>query len=320
MLWLCLVLSCSRSRDEATRLPEDEGHDARADACVGAICQGVCVDLSRSPEHCGACGRACPSGAGCAGSICTTATGWHASARQAIGDAVACVPSRRFAVRCPAEHEVGGTVWGTDVYTDDSSVCQAAVHAGVIATGVGGDVVVEVRPGRREYRGSVRSGVTSNDYGEWRCSFVVVSDRCAAGSTRCGTTCIDLATDLANCGVCGRACGYDETCRAGTCVRGLDADWTTNATRWACLPGKTHVVRCPPIPKSTPYGTVYGSGPYTNDSSICTAALHAGKILASAGGEVTVEMRPGKTAYPSSTAHGITTTPWGAWTCSYSFR
>lgn len=33
-------------------------------------------------------------------------------------------------VRCPADCGRGGTVWGTDVYTDDSAICPAAIHAG----------------------------------------------------------------------------------------------------------------------------------------------------------------------------------------------
>ncbi|WP_346729629.1 LCCL domain-containing protein [Corallococcus exiguus] len=38
-------------------------------------------------------------------------------------------------------------MWGTDLYTDDSSVCVAAVHAGAITT-AGGTVVVTISRGR----------------------------------------------------------------------------------------------------------------------------------------------------------------------------
>ena len=65
------------------------------------------------------------------------------------------------------------TVWGTDVYTDDSSICTAAVHAGKITKAAGGTVTIEMRPAQDEYLGTTRNGVTSLDYGEWGGSFIV---------------------------------------------------------------------------------------------------------------------------------------------------
>lgn len=67
---------------------------------------------------------------------------------------------------------VAANVWGTDVYTDDSSVCTAAVHAGLITLESGGTVTIEIRPGEDSYDGSERNGVTSIDYGSWGGSFV----------------------------------------------------------------------------------------------------------------------------------------------------
>lgn len=64
--------------------------------------------------------------------------------------------------------------WGTDVYTDDSSVCTAGVHTGRITLQSGGPVVIEVRPGQRAYPGSTRNGVQSYEYGEYVGSFVVL--------------------------------------------------------------------------------------------------------------------------------------------------
>lgn len=63
------------------------------------------------------------------------------------------------------------TVWGTDLYTDDSSVCTAGVHAGRLTLG-GGSVTIELRPGASGYVGSARNGVTSSNYGSWSGSFV----------------------------------------------------------------------------------------------------------------------------------------------------
>ncbi|MBI5515137.1 MAG: hypothetical protein HY909_15275 [Deltaproteobacteria bacterium] len=82
----------------------------------------------------------------------------------------------RVVYNCPA----GGsphTVWGSGPYTDDSSVCSAAVHAGVISAAEGGEVTMELRPGRDRYQGTARNGVESRPYGAWPGSFVVLSQR-----------------------------------------------------------------------------------------------------------------------------------------------
>jgi outer membrane protein OmpA-like peptidoglycan-associated protein len=71
---------------------------------------------------------------------------------------------------CPASARTPGEVWGSLVYTTDSSLCAAALHAGAIDRR-GGEVTVIPMPGRRAYRGSARNGVTSSAYGEWPSSF-----------------------------------------------------------------------------------------------------------------------------------------------------
>lgn len=78
---------------------------------------------------------------------------------------------RRIAVTC-APGGTFGSVWGSDPYTDDSSICTAAVHAGLITQADGGRVVVEVRPGEPTYTGTEANGVTSSDYGSWGGSFI----------------------------------------------------------------------------------------------------------------------------------------------------
>jgi hypothetical protein len=78
----------------------------------------------------------------------------------------------RVAFDCPP-NETGAThtVWGTDTYTDDTSVCMAAVHAGLITPEEGGRVVIEIAPGEESYTGSEANGVTSLDYGAWDGSY-----------------------------------------------------------------------------------------------------------------------------------------------------
>lgn len=64
-----------------------------------------------------------------------------------------------------------GTVWGTDIYTDDSSVAAAAVHAGVVAVGETKTVTISVLPGQASYTASTRRGVTTRTWGSWSGSF-----------------------------------------------------------------------------------------------------------------------------------------------------
>jgi hypothetical protein len=69
-----------------------------------------------------------------------------------------------FTCRCSAEATQGGGAYGTDVYTDDSSMCRAAFHAGKIPLN-GGTITVLRGAGRALYVGSTRNGVQSFDYG-----------------------------------------------------------------------------------------------------------------------------------------------------------
>jgi hypothetical protein len=71
---------------------------------------------------------------------------------------------------CTPESTSGGAVWGTDVYTDDSIICRAAVHAGVIGSG-GGSVRIRAQPGMQSYAGTLRNGVESTRYDSWHGSF-----------------------------------------------------------------------------------------------------------------------------------------------------
>lgn len=79
---------------------------------------------------------------------------------------------QRFTFRC-APGGSAGAVWGTDVYTDDSSVCTAAVHAGRITFAEGGVVTFEISAGMAAYTPSARNGVSSGSYETWEGSFII---------------------------------------------------------------------------------------------------------------------------------------------------
>ncbi len=74
---------------------------------------------------------------------------------------------------CPPLCGTIGTVWGTDIYSDDSAVCQAAIHAGAITSADGGTFLLRIHDGQQSYTGSMRNGVTTSDWGAWQRSFSV---------------------------------------------------------------------------------------------------------------------------------------------------
>lgn len=73
---------------------------------------------------------------------------------------------------CPARGEAG-SVYGADLFTDDSPVCEAGRFAGRIDA-TGGVVIIEIRPGASQYSAGTRNGVTANAYSAYEGSFIVL--------------------------------------------------------------------------------------------------------------------------------------------------
>jgi hypothetical protein len=77
-----------------------------------------------------------------------------------------------------------GSVWGDGVYTDDSALAAAVVHAGALAAGETGVVLVEILAGQESYGAAERNGVISNSYGAWQGSFRVLGAVSEGGKTK----------------------------------------------------------------------------------------------------------------------------------------
>ena len=86
----------------------------------------------------------------------------------------------------------------------------------------------------------------------------------------------------------------------------------------ACGQLETMAVSTCSCPADGPVGSVWGTGPYTADSDICTAARHAG-VVGPEGGEVTVRRVAGQASYAGGTANGVTTSDWGSFDASFTF-
>jgi hypothetical protein len=60
--------------------------------------------------------------------------------------------------------EISGDVWGSDSYTDNSTIRKAAVHAGVVQNGEKKTIYMEMLPGQQSYTGTTQNSVTSSSY------------------------------------------------------------------------------------------------------------------------------------------------------------
>lgn len=203
-------------------------------------------------------------------------TTWEANATSLNGKT-----GETFTLACSPDG-TAHSVWGSDIYTSDSSICTAAVHSGLITFQQGGTVTIEVRPGRKMYGTSERNGVTTSDYGAWASSFVFRTPN----------------TDAV----------YREADEQTAIM------WNSSAAVIGGDNGATYKFKCSANGKA---GSVWGTDLYTADSSICTAAVHAGKFTLEAGGPVTIELRPGEASYKGSTRNGITTNDYPAYGRSF---
>ncbi|XP_031697349.1 vitrin isoform X1 [Anarrhichthys ocellatus] len=78
-----------------------------------------------------------------------------------------------FIAKCPAHcKETKQQVYGTGVFASISSICNAAIHSGVL-TNTGGKVIVRKMAGQNIYKGSNSNGVRSLSLPKWRESFVI---------------------------------------------------------------------------------------------------------------------------------------------------
>lgn len=191
---------------------------------------------------------------------------------------------KSIAYRCPPKGRPGA-VWGSGPYTSDSSVCTAAVHAGLISFRQGGKVTIAVSLGQQRYEGSQRHGVRTGPWGHHRGSFYFKQARPVP-------------------------LGPEASAPRGP----LRATWTTTPVVHRQRLGQKIRYRCPP---KGAFAKVWGSGLYTLDSSVCTAAAHAGAISRDKGGLVTIEIQRGRSQYSGSLRNGVQTGRWKAYHTSF---
>jgi hypothetical protein len=200
---------------------------------------------------------------------------WSANASEHRGE-----NGERFTLECSAGG-TAGSIWGVETYTDDSSICTAAVHVGLITLDDGGEVEYEITPGLDEYDGATGNGILSSRYPAYDGSFIFP----------------------------------DAPPGSGDFTRGSET-WQRTALEYADEVGREVTIDCAP---GGPFGSVWGTGTYTGDSSVCTAAVHAGLITVDDGGTVTFEVAAGADSYEGTTANGVESSSYPAFTSSFTF-
>jgi hypothetical protein len=195
-------------------------------------------------------------------------------------------------VQCPAN--CSGSVWGTDIYTADSSVCTAAAHAGAISRAEGGRVLVTSLPGQDSYAGTTRNEITTSSWGSYRASFSVAP----AGDAPSSAPSSGFTAPSVNV----RQLGLQP--QPATCDLRVSTDVINESSVYALF-------ECP-AGCDQEYYAIWGTDVYTGDSYLCAAAIHAGAI-SRAGGLVLVTWRPGQESYADSERNGLVSASWGGW-------
>jgi hypothetical protein len=197
-----------------------------------------------------------------------------------------------YRVSCPPSCNQG-SVYGTGVYTADTSICRAGIHAGAIPA-EGGTVTVLLQPGRPAYRGSEQNGIKSRDYGKYSRSFAIVTAGRAPVASGTATSAAAAPAGGAGSELIEAGCSFD--------ARQLTSKART-PLRVAC-------------PAGCDEGSIYGTGVYTADSSICRAGVHSG-VIPESGGVVTITLEPGRPAYRGSEQNGIKSRDYGKYSSSF---
>ncbi len=177
---------------------------------------------------------------------------------------------------------VAFTVWGTGVYTDDSHLGTAAVHAGVLRAGQKGVVKVTMLAGQAKYAGTTRNGVTSHPYQAWNASYRVEA--------------VDPRVRVKVVGAGGRVLADPGT-----------------LSNYQGQVGKVLLIRV----TGTTTGNVWGTGVYTDDSTLAAAAVHAGVVGNGKTAVVRVTILAGQNAYQGSARNGVTSQNYGNWDGSF---
>lgn len=97
---------------------------------------------------------------------------------------------------------------------------------------------------------------------------------------------------------------------------GMDP-WAVGPNDFSGVVGSRYSYVCPANGDAS--FSLWGTGPFTDDSSICVAATYAGLITAARGGTVTIDVQTGASSYAGGVSNGITAMDYGPWPTQFVF-
>ena len=174
-----------------------------------------------------------------------------------------------------------GSIYGTDIYTDDSDLSTAAVHAGLLKVGEKGVIKVTILPGQASHSSSTRHGITSSPWSAYPGSYKV--EPIPGGSRAASTTSKTLPDP-------GSMWSYEKHV------------------------GQSFEFQ---VTGSTSGGSIWGTGTYTGDSQLPVAAVHAGVLRDGESGVVKVTILAGDSRYLGSSRNGISSYDYGPYPFGY---
>lgn len=236
---------------------------------------------------------------------------------------------------------LSGSVWGSGVYTDDSNLGAAAVHAGLLRDGQRGVVKVTLLPGQDHYEGLESNGVVSSSYETWEGSYVLARgamltathdktmpeearkmvDELTRGEGKGDTAKIWPALDSLQ--KLQQTAQKAEELDAALAIREGIRALIIKTAGAKPAPGQLTSLRGQNY-KSLYFvvigrvsGSIWGSEVYTDDSDLGTVAVHAGLLREGQPGIIKVTIRPGCENYEGSESNGVTSGSFAAFAGSY---
>lgn len=185
-----------------------------------------------------------------------------------------------FKYKCPESGTIS-QIYGTDIYTSGSSICSAAVHAGIIGAKNGGNVKIRSLGPQDFFNAAIRNEVSSRRYGPYSGSFTLFD----SGKP--------LATEQ---------------------VQVLA--WSDTATNVKANLGQDFEYVCP---ENGTIGRVTGTDIYGPGSSICSSAVHAGIISAREGGNVKIQILGPQEFFNGTDRNAVVSAKYGAYGSSFTF-
>lgn len=190
--------------------------------------------------------------------------------------------------QCPSHGKVS-QIYGTNRYSAGSSICTAAAHMGLISVREGGRITVKITaiPNKNNFAffGYLRNGIESHAWNGRTTSFVFVDSQGNFLERKPVENPITWSSHLGTLGI-------------GDNI------------------GQTYTYYCP---SNGVESRIYGTGQYSETSSICLAATHFGLIGKEVGGYVQIRVEGDKKGFDGTTRNGVKSLSWDGTARSYTF-